>query len=99
MPGFRAPCAGNGPALVVPNLNNKHGARRDSECGRGIGHVSMRAFETAVTDLSVWQYYETAANLGDTGELKPIEAYLTGLPYYVLQREEADPSPSNRCHE
>lgn len=32
----------------------------------------MRASKAAVTDLSVWQYYETAANLGDTGESKSI---------------------------
>lgn len=51
----------------------------------------MRASKTAVTDFSVWQYYETAANLGDTGESKP--ACLIGLADDALQAQEADTSP------
>lgn len=51
----------------------------------------MRASKTAVTDFYVWQYYETAANLGDTGKLKP--KYLTGLSADALQAQEADTSP------
>lgn len=51
----------------------------------------MRASKTAVTDSSVWQYYETAANLGDTGESKP--TCLIGLADDVLRAQEADTSP------
>lgn len=52
-----------------------------------------------MADLYLWQYYETAANLGDTGESNPIKAQFAGLPDDALHGQEADPSPSNRCHE
>ena len=50
-----------------------------------------RASKTAMTDFFVWQYYETAANLGDTGKSTP--TYLTGLVDDAMQAHEADTSP------